>query len=225
MIPWDWFLNTPSLTLVPTPFCRRRRRWASKGQWSTTEMTRQCTWRQSQTGSPSSSRPSSRTRRTSSSARCSCGSSRRGAKPPPQHPQSFLTTRNPQRTWRLGKLCELSPRPFWVIMSTTSWGQLKMFAVPQILKDTSRRVSIIESHLSLSPVNRCKNWRRSRLHYLCPLPPTHQGFFYCNFSKEFAIIWILLQADTRDNTIDLIHLFRDYLHYHLKCSKAYIHSR
>merc|ERR1711874_109455 len=32
-------------------------------------------------------------------------------------------------------------------------------------------------------------------------------------------------AQTRDNTIDLIHLFRDYLHYHLKCSKAYIHSR
>jgi len=32
-------------------------------------------------------------------------------------------------------------------------------------------------------------------------------------------------AGTRDNTIDLIHMFRDYLHYHLKCSKAYIHSR
>jgi len=31
--------------------------------------------------------------------------------------------------------------------------------------------------------------------------------------------------ETRDNTIDLIHLFRDYLHYHLKCSKAYINSR
>lgn len=31
--------------------------------------------------------------------------------------------------------------------------------------------------------------------------------------------------EKRDNTIDLIHLFRDYLHYHLKCSKAYIHSR
>jgi len=28
-----------------------------------------------------------------------------------------------------------------------------------------------------------------------------------------------------DNTINLIHLFRDYLHYHIKCSKAYIHSR
>jgi len=31
--------------------------------------------------------------------------------------------------------------------------------------------------------------------------------------------------EKRDNTIDLIHLFRNYLHYHLKCSKAYIHSR
>jgi len=31
--------------------------------------------------------------------------------------------------------------------------------------------------------------------------------------------------EKRDNSIDLIHLFRDYLHYHLKCSKAYIHSR
>jgi len=30
---------------------------------------------------------------------------------------------------------------------------------------------------------------------------------------------------TRDNTINLIHTFRDYLHYHIKCSKAYIHSR
>jgi actin related protein 2/3 complex subunit 2 len=32
-------------------------------------------------------------------------------------------------------------------------------------------------------------------------------------------------AKVRDNTIDLIHTFRDYLHYHIKCSKAYIHSR
>jgi len=31
--------------------------------------------------------------------------------------------------------------------------------------------------------------------------------------------------EARDNTINLIHMFRDYLHYHLKCSKAYIHSR
>ncbi|CAG0919241.1 unnamed protein product [Notodromas monacha] len=30
---------------------------------------------------------------------------------------------------------------------------------------------------------------------------------------------------SRDNTINLIHMFRDYLHYHIKCSKAFIHSR
>lgn len=29
----------------------------------------------------------------------------------------------------------------------------------------------------------------------------------------------------KENTINLIHIFRDYLHYHIKCSKAYIHSR
>ena len=29
----------------------------------------------------------------------------------------------------------------------------------------------------------------------------------------------------RQNTIDLIHQFRNYLHYHIKCSKAYLHSR
>uniref|UniRef100_A0A8W8M7Y9 Arp2/3 complex 34 kDa subunit n=1 Tax=Magallana gigas TaxID=29159 RepID=A0A8W8M7Y9_MAGGI len=29
----------------------------------------------------------------------------------------------------------------------------------------------------------------------------------------------------RENTINLIHTLRDYLHYHIKCSKAYIHSR
>lgn len=31
--------------------------------------------------------------------------------------------------------------------------------------------------------------------------------------------------EARDNTINLIHTLRDYLHYHIKCSKAYIHSR
>ncbi|XP_074658905.1 actin-related protein 2/3 complex subunit 2-like [Tubulanus polymorphus] len=31
-------------------------------------------------------------------------------------------------------------------------------------------------------------------------------------------------AQARDNTINLIHTLRNYLHYHIKCSKAYIHS-
>ncbi|GFN78118.1 Arp2/3 complex 34 kda subunit [Plakobranchus ocellatus] len=30
--------------------------------------------------------------------------------------------------------------------------------------------------------------------------------------------------NARDNTINLIHMLRDYLHYHIKCSKAYIHQ-
>jgi len=34
-----------------------------------------------------------------------------------------------------------------------------------------------------------------------------------------------LHAQRRENTIDLMLIFRDYLHYHIKCSKAYIHQR
>ncbi|XP_042544268.1 actin-related protein 2/3 complex subunit 2-like [Dipodomys spectabilis] len=32
-------------------------------------------------------------------------------------------------------------------------------------------------------------------------------------------------ATAGDSTINLIHTFRDYLHYHIMCSKAYIHTR
>lgn len=32
-------------------------------------------------------------------------------------------------------------------------------------------------------------------------------------------------AHKGENSIDLIHTFRTYLHYHIKCSKAYIHQR
>ncbi|XDA69703.1 hypothetical protein R6Z07M_000065 [Ovis aries] len=42
------------------------------------------------------------------------------------------------------------------------------------------------------------------------------------------ITFVLFPRDTnasaRDNTINLIHTFRDYLHYHIKCSKAYMHT-
>ncbi|GAA5941241.1 Arc35p [Sporobolomyces koalae] len=34
-----------------------------------------------------------------------------------------------------------------------------------------------------------------------------------------------MTAQTSDSTITQIQLFRDYLHYHIKCSKAYLHSR
>eukprot|EP01087_Luapelamoeba_hula_P023017 TRINITY_DN83_c0_g1_i1.p1 TRINITY_DN83_c0_g1~~TRINITY_DN83_c0_g1_i1.p1 ORF type:complete len:312 (-),score=75.39 TRINITY_DN83_c0_g1_i1:33-926(-) len=29
----------------------------------------------------------------------------------------------------------------------------------------------------------------------------------------------------RQHTVEMVHLFRDYLHYHIKCSKAYLHTR
>ncbi|XP_028398907.1 actin-related protein 2/3 complex subunit 2-like [Dendronephthya gigantea] len=32
-------------------------------------------------------------------------------------------------------------------------------------------------------------------------------------------------SKSKDKTINLIHTFRNYLHYHIKCSKAYLHSR
>eukprot|EP00053_Salpingoeca_punica_P004396 m.48931 g.48931 ORF g.48931 m.48931 type:complete len:315 (-) comp12774_c0_seq1:323-1267(-) len=34
-----------------------------------------------------------------------------------------------------------------------------------------------------------------------------------------------IDAKNVSKTIDMIHTFRDYLHYHIKCSKAYLHSR
>lgn len=34
-----------------------------------------------------------------------------------------------------------------------------------------------------------------------------------------------LDPARREKTIDTIQLFRDYLHYHIKCSKAYMHTR
>ncbi|KAJ1933409.1 Arp complex subunit [Linderina macrospora] len=39
------------------------------------------------------------------------------------------------------------------------------------------------------------------------------------FPRHFA------DADAREQTISQIQLFRDYLHYHIKCAKAYMHSR
>jgi len=34
-----------------------------------------------------------------------------------------------------------------------------------------------------------------------------------------------VSENRRQHTVDCIHLFRDYLHYHIKCSKAYLHTR
>lgn len=34
-----------------------------------------------------------------------------------------------------------------------------------------------------------------------------------------------VKGDHAEKTIDMIHMFRNYLHYHIKCSKAYLHSK
>jgi actin related protein 2/3 complex subunit 2 len=50
-------------------------------------------------------------------------------------------------------------------------------------------------------------------------------------SAPFSFFIIVLFArhftkpEQREATISLIQYFRDYLHYHIKCSKAYMHSR
>ncbi|KAL6070960.1 Actin-related protein 2/3 complex subunit 2 [Balamuthia mandrillaris] len=42
---------------------------------------------------------------------------------------------------------------------------------------------------------------------------------------SFALFKGHTQPVQREKVIDMIHLFRDYLHYHIKCSKAYLHTR
>ena len=40
----------------------------------------------------------------------------------------------------------------------------------------------------------------------------------------FVLLPCQSNASAQDNTINLIHTFPDYLHYHIKCSKPYIHT-
>lgn len=41
----------------------------------------------------------------------------------------------------------------------------------------------------------------------------------------FVIFPRHIKGTERESTINLVQTFRDYLHYHIKCSKAYLHSR
>jgi len=42
---------------------------------------------------------------------------------------------------------------------------------------------------------------------------------------SFVLFQHHITEKDRDRTLDLIQTFRDYLHYHIKCSKAYMHMR
>ncbi|PKY50101.1 Arp2/3 complex, 34kDa subunit p34-Arc, partial [Rhizophagus irregularis] len=41
----------------------------------------------------------------------------------------------------------------------------------------------------------------------------------------YVTLVLLPRHFARGKTISQIQLFRDYLHYHIKCSKAYMHPR
>jgi len=42
---------------------------------------------------------------------------------------------------------------------------------------------------------------------------------------QFVLFPDHLHTQRRENTVNLMLIFRDYLHYHIKCSKAYVHQR
>lgn len=55
-------------------------------------------------------------------------------------------------------------------------------------------------------------------------------FFYSSQTHIYICTLVLfpshfISIDTRQETISRIQIFRDYLHYHIKCSKAYMHTR
>ena len=55
-----------------------------------------------------------------------------------------------------------------------------------------------------------------------PTALTGDHVYYLTFVLQNAHIE---PKEKAEKSIDLIHTFRTYLHYHIKCSKAYIHQR
>lgn len=58
-----------------------------------------------------------------------------------------------------------------------------------------------------------------------------QGFNQSGSSTDVGHVTFVLfprhfnSAVTREDTVSQIQMFRDYFHYHIKCSKSYLHSR
>lgn len=61
---------------------------------------------------------------------------------------------------------------------------------------------------------------RSRQSFVCAAPD-HRSARWRPAAFMFPVLFPRhTNANARDNTINLIHTFRDYLHYHIKCSKV-----
>ena len=60
--------------------------------------------------------------------------------------------------------------------------------------------------------------------YLCAFHDQYENQ-HIFFPSKVLFPRHFVKGDVREATISQIQLFRDYLHYHIKCSKAYMHSR
>lgn len=62
------------------------------------------------------------------------------------------------------------------------------------------------------------------------VPPKELAGLNVHSGEDIGFVTFVLfprhtQPANRENTINLVHQFRTYLHYHIKCSKAYLHQR
>uniref|UniRef100_A0A0K0FUF5 Arp2/3 complex 34 kDa subunit n=1 Tax=Strongyloides venezuelensis TaxID=75913 RepID=A0A0K0FUF5_STRVS len=63
-------------------------------------------------------------------------------------------------------------------------------------------------------------------------PPAEMANITAPLNNDECVFYVAFVLEKRhtapnvmENTIDLIHIFRDDLHYHIKCSRRYVHSR
>lgn len=69
------------------------------------------------------------------------------------------------------------------------------------------------------------------VHFSTREPPLELRHLDLKDSEEMSYITFVLfprhfaSLDVREETISRIQIFRDYLHYHIKCAKAYMHTR
>ena len=97
---------------------------------------------------------------------------------------------------------------------------------PMELANSGARVGENIGYITFGVYLRMLSDRLSIYIYLLSLWHPTVVFSLTIFSLLFTVLFPRhTNRTTRDNTINLIHMFRDYLHYHIKCSKAYIHSR
>lgn len=77
---------------------------------------------------------------------------------------------------------------------------------------------------------RRKQQQAPQVLYYYKNPPTELNGKNCRVGDDWGYVTFVLtprhyDSKHRETTIDLTMTFRDYLHYHIKCAKAYLHSR